>query len=123
MIRENKTAEAVTILTQAMNAYPFDAEVLGNLGYAQYLNQNYEKARDTLALALKLSPNRSVSWSNLAFSLAELFGDVEWATECLIRYYQNSSSKNKANQHLFYLTNSSSSSSNLKIAAIMQLSV
>jgi hypothetical protein len=81
LIRENKTQEAVTILIKATNAYPFDVEVLGNLGYALFLTGDYPNARDFLALALKLNPKRWASRQNLGMSLSYL-GKIDWAVEC-----------------------------------------
>ena len=82
LIGQNRFAEAVTILTEAMKAYPFDAEVLGNLGYALYLRGHFKIACDTLILSLKLNPKRWASWQNLGLALSKL-DDVDWATNVL----------------------------------------
>lgn len=123
LISQNRFAEAVTILVEAMRAYPFDAEVLGNLGYALYLRGDYKIARDTLALSLKLNPKRWASWQNLGLALSKL-DDVEWATNSFINYFQYSTNKHMANRKLYRWSNDSNLS--LKKAAsnaIQQLGI
>jgi tetratricopeptide (TPR) repeat protein len=95
LIRANRAGEAIPLLRRAYEISPLDAEIAGNYGYALYLTGALTQARDILALALKLRPERGATWNNLGQTLAAL-GEINWATECFVNYYKYSSKKDIA---------------------------
>lgn len=109
LTRQKRFSEAIEKLVDAAKIYPFDAEILGNLGWAQYLNGNFVIARDTLALALELNPKRWASWQNLGLALSKS-GDVEWATNCFMKYYEYSTDKKLAERMLYSWMNGTNES-------------
>ncbi len=99
LIHNDRPDEAINLLLDANDLSPYDAEVLGNLGYALFLSSRFEEARDILALALRIKPERGSSWHNLGMALAFL-EDADWATESLVNYYNYSSRKDLAQNQL-----------------------
>ncbi|MBT0569193.1 tetratricopeptide repeat protein [Curvibacter sp. CHRR-16] len=84
-IRSSHFDDAIRSLTQAATLSPFDAEVLGNLGYAQYLQGSHEAALGTLLTALKIQPGRAMTLQNIGLVYAEL-GNLELASQYLASY-------------------------------------
>ena len=109
LLRNYEAAIPIELLFEANELNPYDVEILGNLGYALFLNHNYEDARDVLALALRIKPNRGSSWHNLGLAVAFL-GDTNWATECFVNYYNHSSRKELAQDQLAIWINESEGS-------------
>jgi hypothetical protein len=117
LLSKDKVSEAILKLNMAMIKYPFDAEILGNLGYAQYINKNYDQSRDYLTLSIKLKYDRAVTWWNLAACLAEL-NDHDQSVKSFLNYYKYSKDSSKFKQNkIIKLANSISSSDNIKVAA------
>ncbi|MDO5679978.1 MAG: hypothetical protein Q4G54_06600 [Pelistega sp.] len=109
LLRNYEAAIPIELLFEANELNPYDVEILGNLGYALFLNHNYEDARDVLALALRIKPDRGSSWHNLGLAVAFL-GDTDWATECFVNYYKHSSRKKLAQDQLSIWINESEGS-------------
>lgn len=84
-IRGSHFDDAIRSLTEAATLHPFDAEILGNLGYAQYLQGSQEAALGTLRTALEVSPGRAMTLQNIGLVYAEL-GDMERASRYLVSY-------------------------------------
>lgn len=84
-LRKDHVNEALGHLSEAATLYPFDAEILGNLGYAQYLEGSHEAALGTLRTALKVQPGRAMTLQNIGLVYAEL-GDIELAAQYLASY-------------------------------------
>lgn len=106
---------AISLLEKARKADPYDAEVLGNLGYAYYLTRQLSKARDILMLSLNLRPRRGSSWINLGQTLAELHNE-SWAAECLGNYLKYSKNKQDAVEQLTQFSNNIS----LQVSPVLQ---
>lgn len=99
-INENNFPDAVTTLRLASNASPNDAEILGNLGYALYMNGDTLQAKEALLKSLHIKPKRGSTWNNIGLVLAKL-GHTAQATNCFINYYDYSSQKKTAESMLF----------------------
>lgn len=84
-LRKDHLDEALGSLSEAATLYPFDAEILGNLGYAQYLNGSRDAALGTLLTALKVQPGRAMTLQNIGLVYAEL-GNIELAAQYLASY-------------------------------------
>jgi hypothetical protein len=84
-LRKVRVDEALGSLSEAATLYPFDAEILGNLGYAQYLKGLHEAALGTLLTALKVQPGRAMTLQNIGLVYAEL-GNIELAAQYLVSY-------------------------------------
>lgn len=84
-MRDGRREKAIITLTEAATLYPFDAEILGNLGYAQYLQDMHEAALGTLLTALKVQPSRAMTLQNLGLVYAEL-GDSPRAAQYFLTY-------------------------------------
>ncbi|BCX54982.1 Predicted O-linked N-acetylglucosamine transferase%2C SPINDLY family [Bordetella ansorpii] len=84
-LRDGRIEKAVATLTEAATLYPFDAEILGNLGYAQYLQGIHDAALGTLLTALKVQPTRAATLQNLGLVYAEL-GKSTQAAQYFLAY-------------------------------------
>jgi hypothetical protein len=84
-LRNDHMDDALASLSEAATLYPFDAEILGNLGYAQYLNGLHEAALGTLLTALKVQPGRAMTLQNIGLVYAEL-ENIEVAAQYLASY-------------------------------------
>ena len=84
-LRDGRIEKAVATLTEAATLYPFDAEILGNLGYAQYLQGIHDAALGTLLTALKVQPTRAATLQNLSLVYAEL-GKSTQAAQYFLAY-------------------------------------
>lgn len=101
LIRNNQYAQAINVLERSKLIYPTDAEVLGNLGYAYYMNGDHQNAKYNLTSSLNISPKRGSTWNNLGLVLVDL-GELDWATDCFIKYWNYSSNKKAATNQFFY---------------------
>ncbi|MDH8345985.1 hypothetical protein QIG64_26605, partial [Klebsiella pneumoniae] len=61
LIHTGNYDEAVKVLEEAKKHNNFDTEVLGNLGYAYYRNNDLKNAQDNITASLKINETRSVS--------------------------------------------------------------
>lgn len=103
-IKDGKYSQAISVLEKSKSTYPTDAEVLGNLGYAYYMLGDYQNAKLNLTASLNISPRRGSTWNNLGLVLADI-GDLSWATECFINYWNYSSNKKAATNQFFFWEN------------------
>ncbi|WP_407081331.1 tetratricopeptide repeat protein, partial [Klebsiella grimontii] len=105
LIHTGNYDEAVKVLEEAKKHNNFDTEVLGNLGYAYYRNNDLKNAQDNITASLKINETRSVSWGNLGEIVAKQ-GNVKWAIDCFNNYIYYSKNKEAALRHLNRLTQS-----------------
>jgi len=105
LIHTGNYDEAVKVLEEAKKHNNFDTEVLGNLGYAYYRNNDLKNAQDNITASLKINETRSVSWGNLGEIVAKQ-GNVKWAIDCFNNYIYYSKNKESALRHLNRLTQS-----------------
>lgn len=101
LINQKQYIQAISLLERAKELSPTDAEILGNLGYAYYLAGDLDNAQNALTSTLQLKPKRGSSWNNLGLVLAAR-GDISWATEAFVRYWNYSSNKKAATNQFFY---------------------
>ncbi|MBE0131181.1 hypothetical protein [Citrobacter amalonaticus] len=101
LINQKYYPQAVQVLEQARALMPADAEILGNLGYAYYMAGYLDNAQYALTSALQLKPRRGATWNNLGLVLVAR-GDISWATEAFVRYWNCSSNKKAATNQFFY---------------------
>ena len=87
-IKTGQIDGALSAFTDATTLYPFDAEILGNLGYAQYLKGQYQVALSTLHAALKVRPDRVKTFQNIGLVYAEL-GNIGMAAKYLVAYFKS----------------------------------
>lgn len=99
LIRSKQYLKAEQVLKRAYDLNPGDVEIIGNYGYALFLNTNYHLSKEILMRAIKINPNRSSSWINLGQSLAAL-GQVNEATDAFVSYYQTAKRKDIAKSQL-----------------------
>lgn len=71
LLRDNKFAEAASILEKAAAADPSDVEVIDNLGYAALKEGNLIVAKRSSYAALAIAPGRSSAWASLGVVLAQ----------------------------------------------------
>jgi ATP-dependent protease ClpP protease subunit len=114
--KPEEISNAITLLTKARRLFPLNAEILGNLGFAQFLNHDYAHATETLVFSLNLNQERGATWHNLGMSVAAL-GDVDWAAECFLKYYLYSSNKDIAKNQLREWVSDNGTPINLRKAA------
>lgn len=76
---------ATATLSMAATLYPFDAEILGNLGYSQYLQGQYDAALGSLLTALKLQPGRAITLQNIGLVHAET-NSIQSAAQYFLAY-------------------------------------
>lgn len=100
LIHSGDFYQAISLLEQAKNFTPSDAEILGNLGHAYAKMNNLNLAQINLTASLKVKPKRGASWGDLAFVLADI-GDVDWATTAFVNYWNYSSKKDLATNALY----------------------
>lgn len=101
LINQRQYIQAINVLEQSKGIYPTDAEVLGNLGYAYYMAGNLDSAQNDLTSALHLMPSRGATWNNLGLVLVAR-GDVVWAAESFVKYWNYSRNKKVATNQFFY---------------------
>jgi len=99
LIREGRPADAVTVLWRAAELAPSDAEILGNLGYALLVSEEFSKSKDVLKLALKVAPKRAATWLNLGQAYSEL-GDEDLALRSVLNGYELATRKEAIRQGL-----------------------
>ncbi|MFB2832845.1 hypothetical protein ACE1BS_25265 [Aeromonas jandaei] len=87
-IHNGRSDIASVTLANAATLSPFDAEILGNLGYAQYLTGQYDAALGSLLTALKLSPNRAMTLQNIGLVYVEM-NNIQSAAQYFIAYVSN----------------------------------
>ena len=75
-IGRSQYANAVPLLTAAVELDPANAEFRNNLGYAQLRLGSFDEGGANIARSLELSPVRASAWANLAEVLAEQDKDV-----------------------------------------------
>lgn len=103
-IRAKNYSSAIANLEESKHIYPADSEVLGNLGYAYYMNHDYHNAELNLTSSLRIKPDRGSSWNNLGMVMAAT-GRGEWAEKSFIKYWNHSSNKKAATGQLYYWRN------------------
>ncbi len=116
MLRASRPNEALPLLKKAVELNPVDADTVANYGEALFQTNQFAAAKDVLALAIRLNPKRSAAHATLAQTLAAL-GDVEWAKESLVSYYQLANHKDVIREQLLRWRSDVSSSPNLKRAS------
>lgn len=94
-IRDGRSDLASITLANAATLSPFDAEILGNLGYAQYLTGQYDVALGSLSAALKLSPNRAMTLQNIGLVYVEK-NDIQYAAQYFMAYILKSEKSSRA---------------------------
>lgn len=99
LIREGRSTDAVAVLGRAANLAPADAEILGNLGYALLLDEEFEKSKDVLKVALQVAPRRAATWLNLGQAYSEL-GDEDLALRSVLNGYELATRKEAIRQGL-----------------------
>ncbi|MFZ7229939.1 hypothetical protein ACLSZN_06090 [Avibacterium avium] len=100
LIWQEQYGLAIQKLEIAKSLTPADAEILGNLGFAYQKAGNLQSAQMNLTAALKIKPKRGATWGNLADLLADT-GQVDWATQAFVKYWNYSSKKDAATHLLF----------------------
>lgn len=90
-LRSGNVEQAVASLANAATLSPFDAEILGNLGYAQYLQGAHEAALGSLLTALKVQPGRALTLQNIGLVYAEL-NNFQLAAQYFLEYIRRASS-------------------------------
>lgn len=116
LIQSNNHARAIAILKIAAAKSPADAEILGNLGYAQYMIGDFRNSIDTINKSIKIKPRRGSSWNNLGLAQAAL-GYRQQATLSFINYFNFSSNKHMASEQLQYWATCSHECSSTAFAA------
>lgn len=94
-LKANLLKDKLYYFSKAAVLNPYDAEILTNYGFYLHTNGNPLAAVDVFALSLKLKPRRGSTWGNLGESLSDL-GDMQWASECFVNYFEYSSNKQVA---------------------------
>lgn len=84
-MHSGKTDLATATLSRAATLYPFDAEIIGNLGYSQYLQGQYDAALGSLLTALKLQPGRAMTLQNIGLVYAET-NSIQSAAQYFLAY-------------------------------------
>lgn len=84
-LRHGDAKKASDTLTQAAKLAPLDAEILGNLGYAQYQQGLLDAALGTLLTAYKAQPGRALTLQNIGLVYAEM-GDAPIAAKYFFAY-------------------------------------
>jgi hypothetical protein len=98
-LKAKNHAEAVALLSRAVEADPSDAEVVNNHVHALIQAGNMADAELAMPKALMLSPGRSSAWVNLAEMYAQK-AQVAAASKALIVAFQFSSNKDRTLQYL-----------------------
>lgn len=62
---------------------------------------NLDSAQNELTSALRLMPNRGATWNNLGLVMSAR-GDISWAAESFVKYWNYSSNKKAATNQFFY---------------------
>ncbi len=101
LINQRRYLQAIDVLEQSTLLRPTDAEVLGNLGYAYYMAGDLDSAQNALTSSLHIMSKRGATWNNLGLVLSAR-GDVSWAAESFVRYWNYSSNKKAATNQFFY---------------------
>ena len=120
LLRASRPNDALAFLQKAVTLNPFDADTAANYGEALFQAGQFAAAKDALALALRINPKRGAAYSTLALTLAAV-GDVEWAKESFVNYYQSANHKDVIREQLLRWRSDSASSPNLKRAADMAI--
>lgn len=68
-LKANNFDAAIASFKDAVIADPTDQEVVNNLGYAYYLNDDLERAKSLIEYTLALAPQRTSAWTNYAVIL------------------------------------------------------
>jgi tetratricopeptide (TPR) repeat protein len=64
-LQSGRIADAINTFQEAYRANPADVEIVNNLGYAYFLNNNPVAAENHLLTALAMRWDRSAAWGNL----------------------------------------------------------
>lgn len=83
LLAQGRSAEAVTVLAQAHNAMPEQADILFNLGNAQRQAGQFDAATESFRRTTELQRGHVGAYNNLALMLKAI-GDVESAATVLI---------------------------------------
>ena len=66
----SEISKSLSLLRQAHDADPSDAEIADNLGMVLRLSQNYDESEAQLMKVIGIWPNRQTAWANLAQTLS-----------------------------------------------------
>jgi len=120
LLRASRPNDALAFLQKAATLNPFDADTAANYGDALFQAGQFPAAKDALTFALRINPKRGAAYGTLALTLAAV-GEVEWAKESFVKYYQSANHKDVIREQLWRWRSDSSSSPNLKRAADMAI--
>lgn len=91
--------KAVKMFENAYKSDKSDSEITNNLGFTYLKLGNIDSAKQTITIALTLSPDRATAWENLG----EVFGvkgDINKAVACFSNAYRFSKDRSKMHQYM-----------------------
>ena len=91
--------KAVKMFENAYKLDKSDSEIANNLGFSYLKLGNIDSAKQTITIALTLSPERATAWENLG----EVFGvkgDISKAVACFSNAYRFSKDRSKMHQYM-----------------------
>jgi hypothetical protein len=92
---QGKFLDAVRTLEKMKSLAANDYELFSMLGKAHFMSGNRNQAIINYSSSVKINPHHADSWRALGELVAD-DGNIEWATQCFVKYYDNMTDKNLA---------------------------
>ena len=92
---QGKYLDAVKVLEKMKNLAANDYELFAMLGKAHYMSGNRNQAIINYTSSVKINPHQADGWRALGELVAD-DGNIEWATQCFVKYYDNMPDKDFA---------------------------
>lgn len=92
---QGKYLEAAQMLEKMKYAGANDHELYAMLGKAYFMSGNRNQAIIHYTASVKINPHQADSWKALGELVAD-DGNIEWATQCFVKFYDNTADKDMA---------------------------